>query len=298
MTDHRQDIRRGYGAALAAYSAWGLLPIYFKLVAALGPLEIVAHRVLWSMALLLVLIVARGRLAALRASFSGRVIVALVASAVLIAVNWIVYVWAANSGHILAASLGYFLNPLVSVMLGVVFLKERLRRAQMIAAAIATVGAGALAVTAMGSLWISLVLALSFGFYGLIRKVTPVDALSGLAVETMLLGPVALAYLVVLGPDAGLGSDSAPGLWGLVALSGVITSVPLLLFGYAARRLSLAAVGLLQYIAPSMQFLLGLIVYNEPLDPMRLASFVIIWAGLAVFAHDAVRTARAAREGA
>lgn len=294
--DHRpHDTRNGYAAAIAAYLIWGMLPVYFKLVGAVGPLEIVAHRVLWSLALLLLVIGATRRFAIFRTHLVSRAtLIPLSASTLLIAVNWIVYVLAVNNDHILAASLGYFLNPLVSVLLGVVVLKERLRRAQVLAAVIAAVGAANLALSALDTLWISLVLALSFAFYGLVRKTAPVDALTGLAIETMLLAPLSLAYLAHLGSDATLGSGASAHLWILIALSGVITSVPLLLFGYSTHRLPLATIGLLQFIAPSMQFLIGLLLYRETLDTPRLASFVFIWAGLALFTWDAVRFARGA----
>ena len=295
MDHHQRDIRKGYGAALGAYVFWGVIPVYFKLVSALGPVEIVAHRVLWSLVLLLAIIGIGRRFALFRTHlFSRATIIPLSATAALIAVNWMVYVLAVNSGHILAASLGYFLNPLVSVMLGVVVLKERLRPAQAAAAMIAGMGATILLVSALDTLWISLVLALSFGFYGLVRKSAPVDALTGLGIETLLLAPPALAYVMYLGQDSVL-TDSGVGLWLLIALSGVITSGPLLLFGYAARLLPLSTIGLLQYISPSILFLIGLLVYHEPLDGARLASFIIIWIGLAVFTWDAVRAGRAAR---
>lgn len=296
MDEDQRAARQGFGAALAAYTLWGTLPIYFRLVATLGPLEIVAHRVLWSCALLLAVVLASRRVAILWRHLTNRASVfALAASAALIAINWTVYVLAVNSGHILAASLGYFLNPLISVILGVVVLKERLRPAQAIAVAIAAAGAAVLAVSALNTLWISITLALSFAFYGLVRKSAPVDALTGVTIETLLLAPLALVYLVYLGEDAALGSGSGATLWALAILSGVITSVPLLMFGYAARQLPLSTIGLLQYIAPSMQFLIGLLVYREPLDGPRLTSFIVIWAGLAVFTWDAVRAGREGR---
>jgi len=296
MDHHRQDLRTGYGAALGAYLFWGGMPVYFKFVSVFGPVEIVAHRVLWSLVLLLTVVVLGRRLGVLRSHFASRAtMLALGASAALIGVNWVVYVLAVNSGHILAASLGYFLNPLVSVVLGVVVLKERLRSAQAVAVAIAAIGAANLALSALDTLWISVLLALSFGFYGLVRKATPVDALTGLSVETLLLAPAALAYLLYLGPNGTLATGSGAGLWVSIAASGLITSAPLLLFGYAARRLPLASIGVLQYIAPSIQFLIGLVVYREHLDTARLASFVIIWAGLAVFTWDAVRAGREGR---
>ncbi len=298
MDNRRSDVRQGYGAAFAAYFLWGMLPLYFKLVSALGPIEIVANRVLWSLALLLLVIMISRRSDVLLAHLSSRsTMLALGASAALIGINWSVYVLAVNNGHVLATSLGYFLNPLFSVVLGVVVLKERLRRAQAVAVAIAAVGAANLAFSALDTLWISVLLALSFAFYGLVRKSAPVDALTSLGIETLLLAPFALAYLWYLGTDATLGVDSSVGLWALIAASGVITSVPLLLFGYAAPRLSLTSMGVLQYIAPSIQFLIGLLIFHEPLNTAKLVSFIIIWAGLALFTWDAVRAGAARRAG-
>ncbi len=296
MERQRQDMRKGYGSALGAYLVWGLLPLYFKLVSAVGPTEIVAQRILWSMALLLLVIIASRRFTLLRTHLASQsTMFALSVSAALIGINWLVYVVAVNNGHVLAASLGYFLNPLVSVVLGVAVLKERLRRVQWMAVAIAAVGAANLAFSALDTLWISVLLALSFAFYGLVRKSAPVDALTGLSIETLLLAPFALAYLWYLGSDATLNAHSSAGLWALIAMSGVITSVPLLLFGYAAPRLSLTSMGVLQYVAPSMQFLIGLLVFREPLNTAKLVSFIIIWAGLALFTWDAMRAGAARR---
>lgn len=283
-------IRRGYASMILAYFLWGGLPIYFKHLPDIAPLEIVAHRILWSVLFLLLVLGARRQLGALGAALrNGRVVLALAASALLIGSNWLIYVWAVANHHIIAASLGYFLNPLVTVMLGVTVLKEKLRPAQKIAIGLAALGVANLALGALDTLWISVVLALSFALYGLIRKVTPVEALPGLMIETLLLLPLALGYLLYLlyAGDAGFGRQADSTI--LLMLAGVITSVPLLLFAQGARLLPLATVGLLQYMAPIIQFLLGLFLYHEPLGLARLASFVLIWIGLVFFTHDAIR---------
>ena len=288
---HRRDpMTRGYISMIAAYLLWGLLPIYFKSLPDIAPVEIVAHRIIWSVAFLLVLMGARGQLGTLAGAMrSGRLVATLAVSALLIGSNWLIYVWAVANHHILAASLGYFLNPLVTVMLGVVVLKERLRPAQKGAIALAGAGVAILAVSALDTLWISVLLAVSFALYALIRKMAPVEALPGLMIETLLLSPPALAYLVYLQTSglAGFGQNGTESL--LLMAAGVITSVPLLLFAQGARVLPLATVGVLQYMAPMMQFLLGLLLYREPLGMTRLASFVLIWLALILFTHDAVK---------
>lgn len=290
MTDRQTSLRQGYIVGIVCYLLWGVLPVYFKAVSAAMPLEVVAHRVVWSVLLLFLILVLRGRLTVLaRLLRDWRVLAALSGSAVLIAINWLIYIHAVTSGHILAASLGYFLNPLVSVGLGVGLLKETLRPAQKLAILAAAIGVSLLAFSALDTLWISVTLAVSFAFYGLIRKVAPVDALPGLMIETLLLLPFAGGYLVYLAAHGMASFGQQFGLSMLLASSGVITSVPLLLFTMAARRLPLATMGLLQYIAPSLQFLVGLLVYGELLGIVKLASFAVIWAGLAIFTWDAVR---------
>lgn len=289
MNEHERALRNGCLAGLCAYILWGLFPVYFKLLNALSPLEVVAYRILGSLAFLVLLILVRRQGAQFWAVLTNRRIAgAMAVSAVLIAINWLIYVLAVNNGHIIAASLGYFLNPLVSVMLGVIHLKERLRRLQIMAIVLAACGAINLAFSALDTLWISVSIAVSFALYGLVRKIAQVDALSGLALETLILTPLALFYFAFAG---GVGHAAAipPLTWALIAGLGVVTSFPLILFGYATTRLSLTTMGLLQYCSPSIQFLIGLLVYHEPLDRMRLLSFVIIWSGLAIFTFDALK---------
>lgn len=289
-----RQIRAGLGFGLGAYLFWGVVPLYFKLLDHVGALEIVAHRIAWALPLLLALIVLfrqwRGLLAALR---DPAIMRALALSSVLIGINWTIYIWAVTNEHILAASLGYFLNPLVNVLLGVVVLKERLRRLQIVAIGLAAIGVALLAAGALDTLWISLTLALSFGTYGLIRKVTPVTALEGLTVETAVLLLPSLGWIawVASRGEAGFGID--PGTDALLILGAAVTAFPMLLFAAAARRLRLSTLGLLQYIAPSLQFAIGVFVFAEPLGALQLACFAFIWAGLLLYTADSLRAARA-----
>jgi len=288
--------RRGGGAlyALVAFSAWGFNPVYFKAVARIPAIEVVAHRVLWAVVLLAFFVTAaRQWLAVSRALFDRRVLFALLASMLLLASNWFVYIWAVAHGRILETSIGYFINPLVNVLLGTVFLKERLNRVQQVAVGLAVLGCLNLAVRSGTPLWISLFLALTFAFYGLVRKVVRVDALGGLFIETLLLSPLALAFVVWLSATGrgNFGTDRI-GLDLLLAASGPVTALPLLWFSMAARRLSLTAVGFFQYIAPSTQFLLAVFVYHEPFTRAHAITFPLIWTALALLTGDAIRRKR------
>ncbi len=295
MTGEGAD-RRGLAFGVGAYTLWGLLPLYFKMLGPIDAGEIVAQRVLWSALLVAALVVAARRGRALRQAFANRrALLNLIASAGFIAINWLVYVWAVLHGQVLAASLAYFLNPLLNVLLGVLLLGERMNRVQAVAIALA--GAG-VALFAAGSSWaalgISLSLAISFALYGLIRKTVSVGALEGLMVETTLLAPVALGYLLWLGNGEPLAFESSRGMAGLLILAGAATTAPLLLFAAAARRLRLATMGMLQFLAPSIQFALAITVFGEALTPIRLACFALIWAGLAVYVAGAMPGRRAA----
>lgn len=289
--------QRGLPFALAAYGIWGFVPLFFKLLDDVPPIEVLAQRILWSLPLCFVIMAFRRQigeyLAALR---DWRVLRLLLASSILIALNWLVYIHAIFTDHVLAASLGYYLNPLVNVLLGMMFLGERLSRLQAIAVAIAAVGVAILLAGALDTLWISLTLALSFGTYGLLRKIVPVGSLPGLAVETTLLLPVSAAaagYYVWIGDGRGFASGVEVS-W-LLAAAGVVTAIPLLLFATAARRMSYAALGFVQYLAPSIAFLLGLFVFHEPLKPAQLFCFLLIWTSIAVFSFDMWRKMRAER---
>ena len=286
----------GLPFALAAYLIWGFVPVYFKLLGHVPPAEIVAQRILWSIPLLLVIMYFRTQLGEYTAIFRHRAHLRnLIASAVLIALNWLIYIWAVSTDHILAASLGYYLNPLVNVLLGRMFLGERLRPMQMVAVAVAALGVAILIGDALDTLWVSVSLACSFGIYGLIRKITPVGSVPGLAVETTLLAPLSLAAVLWFAANGtgGFGDDGAT--TGLLILSGAVTAIPLLLFATAARRMSYASLGFVQYLAPTIGFLLGVFVYGEPLSSTKLACFILIWISVGIFCVDALRTYRAGR---
>jgi chloramphenicol-sensitive protein RarD len=289
--------QRGLLFALAAYGIWGFVPLFFKLLDDVPPIEVLAQRILWSLPLCFLIMAFRRQIGEYLAALKDwRVLRLLLASSVLIALNWLVYIHAIFTDHVLAASLGYYLNPLVNVLLGMMFLGERLSRLQAIAVVIAAVGVAILLAGALDTLWISLTLALSFGTYGLIRKVVSVGSLPGLAIETTLLLPVSAAaagYFIWIGDGRGFASGAEVS-W-LLAAAGVVTAVPLLLFATAARRMSYAALGFVQYLAPSIAFLLGLFVFHEPLKPAQLFCFLLIWTSIAVFSFDMWRKTRAER---
>ena len=256
----------------------------------------VTQRILWSLLLIMGILAARGGMGPFLAILrQPRLLLALAASALFIGANWTTYVWAVNADHVIAASLGYFLNPLVSVALGVVVLKERLRRGQMVAIAFAAAGVTIMAASALTTLWVSIVLAVSFAFYGLIRKMTPVPPMAGLGAETLLLAPLAVAYLAWLSSHGGIGFGRDTTRTALLIVSGAVTTVPLVLFATAAQRLPMATLGLLQYIAPTLQFLCGVLLYGETLSHGQMLSFVLIWVGLLLFATDGITAARRAR---
>jgi chloramphenicol-sensitive protein RarD len=292
--DQRQP--NGLPYALGAYLTWGFVPVYFKLLSHVPPVEVVAQRILWSIPLLLVIMYFRRQIADYVAIFRHKAHLRnLLASSALIAINWLIYIWAVSTDHILAASLGYYLNPLVNVLLGWMFLGEKLRPMQLVAVAVAALGVAILIGDALDTLWVSVSLACSFGLYGLIRKITPVGSVPGLAVETTLLAPLSLAAVFWF---AGNGTGGFGDDWnttGLLILAGVVTAVPLLLFATAARRMSYASLGFVQYLAPSIAFLLGVFVYGEPLSTTKLVCFVLIWISIAIFCVDALRSYRLAK---
>jgi len=279
------NMSSGIAYALGAYLLWGIAPLYFHLLVRVPTVEILAHRVAWSVVLMGALVVALGRTAALRAALRQRaVLLRFAATAVLIACNWGIYIGAVNSGHVVDASLGYFINPLVSVALGTLVLHERLRPLQWVAVALAAVGVAWLTWLAGTLPWIGLALAASFGLYGLLRKTGTLGAVEGLALETALLAPLALAYLAARGHGGPLGSDLTTAL--LLLASGPVTALPLMLFAAAARRLPLATLGLLQYLAPTLQLVVGVLIFGEPFGWARAAGFAAIWASLGLLAVD------------
>jgi chloramphenicol-sensitive protein RarD len=289
--------RRGLIQAVGAYVIWGFLPLYFHALIGVPALQVLAQRVVWSILFVAVIILVRGKGREIWAAARGRTLLYLVASAVLIAVNWLVYIWAVQQGHVFAASLGYFINPLVNVALGVALLGERLRRWQGVAIAIAAVGVGVLALGGGWSILLSLALAFSFAFYGLIRKLVAIDALGGLTVETLMLTPLALGWLAWASGHGGTGFGISPWIDGLLLAAGIVTATPLLLFAGAARALPLSVLGLMQFIAPTLQFLVG-VALGEALHLPQLLAFCAIWAGCALFAWDSIRATRAAAAGA
>lgn len=287
----------GLPYGIAAYGLWGLLPIYLHAMQGVGALEILVHRVIWSLVFLGIVLLATQRwprvVAAMR---KPRLLGLLAATAVLIAVNWLLFIIALQAGHMLEASLGYFINPLVNVGLGVIFLRERLRPMQAAAVGVAAVGVVLLGISKGAAPWFALGLAFSFGFYGLLRKVAHVDALEGLTVETLLLAPVALVWTAWFAPP-GFGSFARLPLSTdiMLVLMGPYTAIPLLLFAVAARRMPYSALGLLQYLAPTMQFATAVLLFGEAFRPVHAVTFGAIWLGLAIYAADGLRQARLAR---
>jgi chloramphenicol-sensitive protein RarD len=280
---------------LAAYSIWGLFPLYFPLLRPSGGLEIVAHRVLWSLLFIALLLTVVRRWSHVRALLTDRRrLLVLAGAAVLIAVNWLVFVYGVNSGHVVETSLGYFINPLMSVLLGVVVFGERLRSLQWVAVGIAAVAVAVLTVDYGRPPWIALSLALTFALYGLMKKIVRVEAAPGLFVETLLVAVPAIVVLALLHADGTARfADAGAGHAALLVGSGIATAIPLLLFAAAARRIPLSTIGLLQYLTPLMQLAIGVFVYDEPMPPARLAGFAIVWVALAVFTADMLRHARA-----
>ncbi len=283
--------------AALAYTAWGLFPLYFKQLVGVNAMEVVAHRTVWSLVVVAVVLTVLRRWAWLGPVLrTPRLIATFALSALLLSVNWVTYVWAVQNGHVVDASLGYFINPLVNVALGYLMLRERLRPGQWLAVALAAAGVLWLTINAGQLPWIALMLALSFGFYGLMRKTAPLGALEGLTLETLLLAPVAVIALAVWtaqGHSALV--NGTPSQWGWLLLAGPMTAAPLLLFAIGARRITMTLLGLMQYIAPTLQFALGVWLYHEPLSAARLAGFALIWAALAVYSMEGLWRARLTR---
>lgn len=274
--------------ALGAYVIWGFLPLYLLLVRSVPAIEFVGWRIIWTLPLCLLIVAYRRQFPDLIAALkSPRSLLALAASAVLIAANWFVYIWAIMAGEVYATSIGYYLNPLINVLLGTLFMGERLSCRQWLAVAIALVAVVLLAAGALTSLWISLTLGFSFGLYGLVRKQVAVGSLPGLTIESaiLLLPASAIAAWYAASPQ---GSSFGHDAWmsSLIIFSGVVTAVPLLLFAIAARRMDYSTLGFIQYLAPTIVFFLGLFVFEQPLAPVKLVSFVLVWIAVAIFAAD------------
>jgi len=282
----------GFWSGVAAYTIWGLVPLYWKLLKHVPAIQVLGHRIIWSLAVLLLLVAATRRRGL--ANVSLRILAFYAVAAALIAANWFLYIYAVNAGFIVETSLGYYITPLVNVLFGVVFFHERMRPAQWLAIALAAIAVVELTY-AYGTLpWIAFGLAASFGTYGLVKKKAPLDPLEGLTLETGILAPLAILFLAMLhrtGDGAflrtGVTSDA------LMIGGGLVTTVPLLLFAAAVRSVPLSVIGILQYIGPTLQFLLGVFVYDEPFSRMQLIGFSIVWVALAVYAGDSLHARRA-----
>ena len=289
--------RAGLFYGLAAYGLWGVMPIYFKWLNAVPSVDIVAHRIVWSLVALAILATLAGAWDQVRAAIRHRQTLAILfLTALLIGTNWLLYVYAINSGNILAGSLGYYLNPLANILLGRFILKERLTRLQWAAVAIAAGGIAVLAAGALGTLWISLTLCFSFATYGLLRKIVHVESLAGLTIETALLFPLALGWLLIGGsegrPMFGVNQTETA----LLMAAGIVSTVPLLCFTAAARRLAYSTVGMLQFIAPTLQFLLAVAIYDELFTRAHAIAFGCIWTALLLYLGAMVRDRRASQQ--
>jgi chloramphenicol-sensitive protein RarD len=281
--------RRGIWFALSAYGLWGVLPVYWKWLQAVPAVQIMAHRIVWSFAFLLGLILLRREALALWRAVDRRNLVVHSMASALLSVNWLTYIWAVNAGRIVEASLGYFINPLVSVLLGVLFFHERLRVGQWLAVSFAALGVGYLT-WQHGSLpWVALVLAGTFAFYGLLKKMAPLTSLHGLTLETGILWLPAVLFLTAI-ESGGNGQMEHAGwvVWTLLVFTGVVTGLPLLAFAAAARRINLSTIGILQYVAPTGQLLIGVAVYHETFDRVRWIGFTLIWTALAIYTAESL----------
>ena len=291
---------RGLAAGAAAFTIWGLFPVYLHPLRGVPALQVIAHRITWSCLFLVAWLLLRGELGDLRATLARPALLARLAlTATLISINWLVYVWAVTHSHVVDTSLGYYINPLVNVLLGVIVLRERLNRAQWTAIGLAALAVLYLALLAGRPPWIAGTLAVSFSLYGFVRKVISVEALPGLTTETLLLMPLAAGYLAwCQWAGSGALTTQGAGVAALLIGSGLITAIPLFLFAYGARLLPYSTVGVLQYIAPSLQLLCGVVLYRESFGPARAAGFALIWAALLIYAVDGLWRARGAARAA
>ena len=278
-------MNKGIWYAIGAYLTWGVFPIYWKWLETVPAIQIISHRIIWSFVLLAIVVFVTRQWKAFRsAALSPRVVLIYLASGILLSINWFTYVWAVNAGFVVETSLGYFINPLLSVLLGVFFLREKLRPWQWAPIGLAAIGVTYVAISYGQFPWIALTLAFSFGIYGLIKKAAPLGSLYGLTLETGLLFLPAVGFLIVMemrGGGAFLRSGPVPDL--LMVGAGVVTTIPLLMFASAAQRIPLSTVGVLQYITPTMQFLLGVLLYHEPFNQSHLIGFCIVWVALIFF---------------
>jgi len=288
-------MNKGILYGIGAYALWGFFPIYWKILHNVPALQLLGHRISWSFVLLLIYILVTKQWAGFRAyAFNKKALGIYSIAAVLLSFNWLIYVWGVNAGFIVETSLGYFINPLLSVLLGVLFLRERLRPMQWVPVGIAAIGVGYLTFVYGRLPWIALSLAFTFGFYGFVKKLSPLGSLYGLTLETGLVFPIALVYLAFMNAG-GTGAFLHDGTLVNVLLigGGIVTTVPLLMFASAAKQIPLTVVGLLQYIAPSLQFLIGVFIYKEPFDHAHLIGFSIVWTALIIFAVESYLANRA-----
>lgn len=277
-------MNKGVLYGIGAYTLWGFFPIYWKLLRDVSAVELISHRIAWSFLMLLAVILLAQQWREFRTALTGRTFLIYSVASVLIGVNWLMYVWAVNEGHIVETSLGYFINPLFSVLLGLIILREKLRPVQWLPMVLAFAGVTYLTVTFGRLPWIALSLAFSFGFYGLVKKLAPLSSLHGLTVETGILFIPALIYMIYLEvaeSAAFLHTGLVPDL--LMIGAGAVTTIPLLMFASAAKRVPLTMVGVLQYLAPTIQFLIGVFIYKEPFDQTRLIGFSLVWLALIIF---------------
>jgi chloramphenicol-sensitive protein RarD len=282
-------MHKGIWSGIAAYFIWGFFPIYFKLIHVVPPVQIVAHRLAWSLVFLALVMAFRNGWAGLKQGLQPRTLLITLISGILLSVNWLVYVWGVNSGYILEASLGYFINPLVNVLLGVIFFRERLPLSKWIPIGLAAAGVLYLTFSYGRLPWIALTLAFTFGLYGLLKKLTPLNAFNSLSLETTILFLPALVYLLVVeAQGAGAFLHTGAGVSVLLAISGVVTAIPLLLFATAAQNIPLSTLGLLQYIAPTLQFFVGVLLYGEEFSQAKLVGFGIIWLALLIYSLGGV----------
>jgi chloramphenicol-sensitive protein RarD len=297
-TSEATNERTGVIATTSAFVLWGLFPLFWKQLTGIDALELIAHRIVWSLAFLIPIVIARGTLGgSIRALREPQAVRLHLLSGALLTANWLVFVWAVNHGRIVETALGYFLTPLVNVAFGIIFLRERLRVAQGVALAIATCGVALLVVRFGEVPWVALALAVTFGSYGLLRKKSTLGSLSGLTLETTLMLPLALGFILWRHAEGAGALGNVGGVQTTyIIASGIVTAVPLLLFAQGARLIQLSTVGLLQYIAPSVQFAIGVLVYAEPMPPERMWAFGMIWTALALYSADSLRAAQVARQ--
>lgn len=296
MSHNKENYIKGLFYAIFCYSAWGVFPLYWKMLVVVSSEQILAHRVIWSLVFLAITILIMRKTAFLSYLKQPKIIGMLVITGFLIGLNWGVYIYAVNHGHIVESSLGYYINPLISVILGMLFLKERLSRLQTIAVLFALAGVVWLTVHIGRIPWISLTLALSFSFYGFLRKKINLESMPGLLIETMILAPFALWYLWHVDQNqTGVFLHYSHMIDFLLILGGLITAIPLFMFGMAATRIPLSTLGFVQYLSPTIQLAIGLFVYKETFSPSYLISFCLVWIGLAIYTYSLIRTVRERR---